>query len=229
MNNLAIITARSGSKGLKDKNIKLLNGKPLMAYTIKAALDSGMFSHVMVSTDSPEYARISKEYGAEVPFLRSAETSTDKAGSWDVVKEVILEYRKLGMEFDTITLLQPTSPLRTGEDIRKAYALYEEKNATAVAAMCEVEHPPMWCSVLPESLNMEEFVKSTVNMQRQAFGKYYRCNGAIYIVDVKHFLTTDIVYDAGSYAYIMPVDRSYDIDSELDFVIAEAIMNHFSK
>jgi len=229
MNNLAIITARSGSKGLKDKNIKLLNGLPLMAYSIKAALDSGMYSHVMVSTDSPEYARIAMEHGAEVPFLRSEATSTDKAGSWDVVKEVILEYRKLGMEFDTVTLLQPTSPLRTGKDICEAYALYKEKNATAVAAMCEVEHPPMWCSVLPESLCMGEFAKNTANVQRQAFGKYYRCNGAIYIVDVKHFLTTGVVYDDGCYAYIMAGERSHDIDSELDFVIAEAIMNHFKE
>ena len=110
MKNIAIITARSGSKGLPNKNILPLDGKPLIAHTIIAAKESGMFDTVMVSTDSEEYAAIAREWGAEVPFLRSEENSSDKAGSWDVVREVLDEYRKRGEEFDTFTLLQPTSP-----------------------------------------------------------------------------------------------------------------------
>ena len=120
MKNIAIITARSGSKGLPHKNIKLLNGKPLMAWSIEAALKSGMFDTVIVSTDSEEYARIAREYGAEVPFLRSEATSGDNANSWDTVAEVLDNYRKLGREFDTFMLLQPTSPLRSAEDIQRA-------------------------------------------------------------------------------------------------------------
>ena len=121
MRNIAIIPARSGSKGLKDKNIIELNGKPLMAYTIEAALKSKCFDTVMVSTDSRKYAKIAEEYGAEVPFLRSKENSSDGSSPWDVMEEVLNEYKKLGKEFDTFCLLQPTSPLRDEKDIKKAY------------------------------------------------------------------------------------------------------------
>ena len=120
MKNLAIIPARSGSKGLKDKNIKMLSGKPLMAYTIEAAIESKMFCKVMVSTDSGNYAEIAREYGAEVPFLRSNELSGDKAGSWEVVLEVLQQYQTVGEIFDTVCLLQPTSPLRDSADIIQA-------------------------------------------------------------------------------------------------------------
>ena len=112
MKNIAIIPARSGSKGVIDKNIRDLHGKPLMAYTIEAALGSGVFDEVMVSTDSEKYAQIAREWGAAVPFLRSERTSTDSASSWDMVDEVLGEYEKRGRIFDTFCLLQPTSPLR---------------------------------------------------------------------------------------------------------------------
>lgn len=121
MRHIAIVPARSGSKGLKDKNIKLLNGKPLLAYTIEAAQKSGCYSKIIVSTDSEKYARIAKQYGAEVPFLRNAETATDYASSWEVVKEMLNRLQAQREEFDTFTLLQPTSPMRTSRDIKKAF------------------------------------------------------------------------------------------------------------
>lgn len=99
MNNLAIIPARSGSKGLKDKNIKLLNGKPLIAYSIEAAKKSGIYSHILVSTNSERYGKIAIKYGAEVPFYRSEENASDVASSWDVVKEVLKKYQEMGIEF----------------------------------------------------------------------------------------------------------------------------------
>lgn len=117
MRNIAIIPARSGSKGLKDKNIKLLNGVPLLAYTIKAAVESNMFNEIFVSTDSEVYAQIAREWGANVPFLRSAELSGDEVSAWDVVRDSIKRYEGLGKKFDTVALLQPTSPLRTSKDI----------------------------------------------------------------------------------------------------------------
>lgn len=150
MNNLAIIPARSGSKGLKDKNIKLLNGKPMISYSIEAAKDAGIYSHIFVSTDSEKYGAIAEEYGAEVPFYRSARNASDMASSWDVVKEVLLKYKKLGVDFDTFTLLQPTSPLRDSRDIQSAYSLLIEKNAIAVISVCEMEHSPLWSNTLPE-------------------------------------------------------------------------------
>ena len=158
MRNLAIIPARSGSKGVKDKNIKVLCGKPLMGYTIEAALESGMFDEVMVSTDSEVYAGIARRYGAQVPFLRSEATSTDTASSWDMVEEVLNGYRKLGKSFDTFCLLQPTSPLRNSEDIKNAYKMYEEKADLAVVSVCEAEHSPLWCGHLPENGEFIDFI-----------------------------------------------------------------------
>ena len=142
MRNIAIIPARSGSKGLKNKNIKLLNGKPLIAYSIEAAYKCKMFETVMLSTDSAEYAEIGIKYGADVPFLRSKEMSSDTAGSWDTVKEVLYNYEKRGKKFDTVALLQPTSPLRTPQDIRSGYELMNQKNADSITAVCEMDHSP---------------------------------------------------------------------------------------
>ena len=160
MNNIAIIPARSGSKGLKDKNIKELDGKPLMAYSIEAALKSNQFETVMVSTDSKEYAKVASEYGAEVPFLRSEKTSTDEAGSWDVVLEVLSNYVGLGKTYDTVCLLQPTSPLRKVDDIINSYKMLEEKRADAITSVCEVDHSPWWTMTLPPNGSLKEFRKN---------------------------------------------------------------------
>lgn len=148
MRNIAIIPARSGSKGLPDKNIKDLCGKPLMAYSIKAAIDSDIFDKVMVSTDSEEYAIIARKYGAEVPFFRSIATSSDEAATWDAVLEVLDGYERLGEEYDSFCLLQPTSPIRTSKDIKAAYKIYGRYQASAVVSMVELEHPLSWCGII---------------------------------------------------------------------------------
>ena len=154
MRNIAIIPARSGSKGLKDKNIKMLDGKPLISYSIQAALQSGCFEEVMVSTDSEHYAEIAQIHGASVPFLRSAEMSSDSASSWDSVREVLKNYLQLGQSFDNVMLLQPTSPLRTSDDIINAFDLFFNKKAESVVGVCEMEHSPLWSNVLPEDGNL---------------------------------------------------------------------------
>lgn len=153
--NIAIIPARSGSKGLKDKKIRLLCGKPLISYTIEAALRLRCFNEVMVSTDSIEYAEIARQYGASVPFLRSDATSSDTASSWDMVQEVLNGYKVIGKKYDTFCLLQPTSPLRNEKEIVEAYSLYKEKASFAVVSVCEAEHSPLWCGHLP---NNNEFI-----------------------------------------------------------------------
>lgn len=224
MNNLAIIPARSGSKGLKDKNIKLLNGKPMISYSIEAAKDAGIYSHIFVSTDSEKYGAIAEEYGAEVPFYRSARNASDMASSWDVVKEVLLKYKKLGVDFDTFTLLQPTSPLRDSRDIQSAYSLLIEKNAIAVISVCEMEHSPLWSNTLPEDDSLDGFLNINTNKQRQALKKFYRLNGAIYMAKVKDFLDDSNLYRTGCYAYRMMSEKSIDVDTELDFKIAETII-----
>lgn len=224
MKHLAIIPARSGSKGLVDKNIKELCGVPLMAYSIRAAIESEMFNLIIVSTDSEKYANIAKRYGADVPFLRSAELSDDTAGSWDVAREVINKFNEMGKEFDTVCLLQPTSPLRLAEDIIDAYKLYVQKNADSIIGVCEADHSPLWMNTLAEDLNMDGFVREGIcDSNRQQLEPFYRINGAMYIRNVSSLSSGDSVYK-NSYAYVMSRDRSIDIDTELDFMIAEMLM-----
>lgn len=226
MNNLAIIPARSGSKGLKDKNIKLLCGKPLLAYTITSALESGMFDTIMVSTDSEKYASIARQYGAVVPFLRDERYSGDSASSWDAVREVLTNFQECGTTFDTFALLQPTTPLRNAYDIINGYRLLEEEKCSAVVAVCETEHSPSLVNTLPQDHSFSRFLREPEKYCRQMNEKTYRLNGAIYISKVTHFNSTKYIYDSDCYAMIMPRHRSVDIDNELDFLIAETILKN---
>lgn len=224
MKKIAIIPARSGSKGLPDKNIRELNGKPLLAYSIDAAIDSGIYDCVHVSTDSYFYAEIARDYGAEVPFLRSYETSSDQADSWSVVKEVLQKYEEKGQCFDLITLLQPTSPLRDAKDILGAYSTFIDKNADAVVSVCEMEHSPLWSNTLPDDLSMDGFVRTGRNTQRQKLQQYYRLNGSIYMVKKTFLMEDSNIYRKGCYAFVMDRNHSVDIDNLMDFEMAEFII-----
>lgn len=224
MKNIAIIPARSGSKGLKDKNIRDLCGMPLMAYTIEAAIRSGCFDEIMVSTDSEKYAEIARGYGADVPFLRSGATATDTASSEDMINEVLGKFEKMGQKFDTFCLLQPTSPLRTSDDISTAYELYQAKNAAVIISLCELEHPISWCGILGQDDSLDGFIKRSQGKQRQEQRRYYRPNGAVYIVSIPEFRKDTYLYRKDAYAYIMPKERSVDIDTDFDFRFAEFLM-----
>ena len=224
MKNIAIIPARSGSKGLKDKNIKLMNGKPLLSYTIVAATESGMFDEIMVSTDSQKYADIAIQYDARVPFFRSAENSSDTASSWDMVLEVLNKYKDLGQEFDTVCLLQPASPLRIATDISDAYRDFQKNAVDALTSVCEVDHSPLWAMTLDEDRMLTEFRKNSSNVPRQKLATYYRINGAIYIRKVEYRKNGIELIDAKEIAFIMDKRRSIDIDDELDFAIGEFLM-----
>lgn len=225
MKNLAIIPARSGSKGLKDKNIKLLNGKPLLAFSIEAAKNSGIFEEIYVSTDSKLYADIAEEYGASVPFLRSEMNATDTASSWDVVREALSQYEDKGRFFDTVTLLQPTTPLRTANNIKEAYEILQKSNINSVVSVCEVEHSPLWCNTLPKGGSMENFIRKDISMlPRQKLDTYYRINGAVYMVKVPYFKICKSIYDKNCIAYIMDKEKSIDIDDEFDFKLLKAII-----
>ena len=223
---IAIIPARSGSKGLPDKNILELNGKPLISYTIKAALESNRFSEVMVSTDSEKYAKIAKDYGANVPFLRSDEMSNDSASSWDTVREVLNGYKELGKTFDYVALLQPTSPLRNAEDINELFKIFEEKNANNAVTVTEVDHPVQWCFELDEDCSMDKMASSPYNyMRRQELKTHYIENGAVYLVDAHKIMDKSYNFYADKcVASIMPREKSIDIDSKIDFVIANEYM-----
>ncbi|GFI30254.1 N-acylneuraminate cytidylyltransferase [Lachnospiraceae bacterium] len=225
LKNLAVIPARSGSKGLKHKNIKKLGGIPLMGHTIAAAKESGQFACVHLSTDSSEYAQIGKELGADVSFLREPELSSDHAGSWEVVRWVVKQFQERGMYFDTAALLQPTSPLRTADDITAAYRLFREKKANMVVSVCEMEHSPLWSNTLPADLSMENFEDPALSdTPRQELPVYYRMNGAVYIADTEFLFSGKPIYGKRSFAYLMDQKRSMDIDSEWDFLMAETVL-----
>ena len=227
MKNIAVIPARSGSKGLPDKNIKPVNGKPLLAYTIEAALESGCFDTVHVSTDSERYAEIARRYGADVPFLRSAALATDTASTWDAVREVLARYDELGKRFDTMMLMQPTTPLRTGEDVKEAYALLQKKQAKSVIAVCEVDHSPLWCDTIPDSGSMKGFGRKDLAwVNRQDLRPYYRVNGAIYLLSVNgiNIPPDDEIYEDNCYALFMDRKKSVDVDSEDDLALVEFLL-----
>ena len=222
---IAIIPARSGSKGLKDKNIKPLNGKPLIAYTIEAAKNAELFDEIIVSTDSEHYAQIAKQYGAKVPFLRSEHNSTDKASSWEVVKEVL---SKIENKYDIVILLQRTWTLRTSEDIIGAKNLFFEKDATTVCSVCETEQTAFWSNTLGENQSMLNFIPEQYRKQRQCLPVTYSLNGAIYIIKTKNINNLDL-YSNTSYAYIMDKNNSVDIDNETDFLIAQVLIHNTNR
>lgn len=230
MKYLAVIPARSGSKGLKDKNILPLCGIPLSAWTIRAARESGVFDEIHFSTDSERYAGIAREYGAAVPFLRDAELATDSANSWDVIKFVIKKYRTMGREFDAVMLLQPTVPFRNADDIRAAVRMLEEKDAQAIVSVTEPEHSPFWCAELPPDGNMRVYhEKIQYLVGRQGLPTQYILNGAIYLSRVDHLFNASSIYEHGCYAYKMPYDRSADIDTQEDLDWCEFRLNRRRK
>lgn len=232
MKSIAVILARSGSKGLPHKNIRELAGHPLMAYTIRAALNSKMFDRVMVSTDSEEYAEIARKYGAEVPFLRSAETSGDRSSSWDAVKEVLKQYETdLGETFDVVALLQVTSPLRTSEHIKQAFCKMEEMGANSVYTIRETEYPVSWAQYIPDTFCMSEAERAVPvdpreYMPRQKAANSYRANGAIYLYKTEALRTEAYMYETKCYGCVMGKIASIDVDDLEDFTIAEALICH---
>lgn len=222
---LAIIPARGGSKGLPNKNIKLLNGKPLVTYTIEAALAAAIFDKIIVSTDSPNIADAAKGAGAEVPFFRPAEYAADESSTMDVIKHAIAFFKGHNEEFDVVCLLQPTSPLRRREHITEAYALFEEKRANSLVSVCECEHSPLWSNTIGEDLRMDDFIRSEViGKRRQDLPQYYRLNGAIYLAYTEILLEQNSFIGSNSIAYKMKASESLDIDSLDDFQYAEYLL-----
>ena len=165
MSNIAIIPARSGSKGIKDKNIREVCGKPLLAHSIECALHSKQFDMVFVSTDSERYAEIATQYGANASFLRSAANARDTSNSWDAVREAILHFEEQGFYYDNIMLLQPTSPLRTVSDIRNSFELLYEKDARPLVFIEEPENG-LYHKYLPDlAIQMKNSIRGTYSKQ----------------------------------------------------------------
>lgn len=220
---LGLIPARGGSKGLPRKNIKLLLDKPLIAWTIEQALASRYLDRVVVNTDDKEIAKISKKYGAEVPFMRPKELAEDNAKGIEVVLHAIDWFRENDKrkQYDLIMLLQPTSPLRTTKDIDKAIELLFLKEAKAIVSVCEVDHHPLWANILPKDGCMKDFIRREVmNKNRQELPVFYRLNGAIYLAYCDYIKEQESFFGEKTFSGIMPRERSIDIDNEMDLKLA---------
>lgn len=219
---IALIPARGDSKGLPNKNIKLLMGKPLIAYSIQAALNSLSIDEVYVSTDSPEIARIAKSYGAKVPFLRPKELASDEALAIDTYIYMISEWTKMGLKVDNFLILQPTSPLRTSINIDEAVKLFHDKKADSVLSYTKENHPISWHKKVNKDLSFSSIFEDKLENRQEVESTYYP-NGAIYIFNTK-LIQQKKYYSDKSYAYIMDKKDSLDIDYIDDFEYAEFLL-----
>ncbi len=223
---LALIPARGGSKRLPGKNILELAGKPLIAWTIEAALQCPYVDDVIVSTDDHEIKEVSEKYGARVPFLRPEEISSDQASSVQVVRHALDFLLSQSVVYDNIVLLQPTSPLRSGRHITEAIRLMHSREANAIISVRKSDHSPLWSNTLPENLSMETFLPEELKQTRsQDLPQYYSLNGAIYICKTDVFNRENTLYPAEQvFAYVMDREDSIDIDEKMDLLLAATIM-----
>jgi CMP-N-acetylneuraminic acid synthetase len=219
---LAIIPARGGSKGVPKKNIKLLNNKPLIAYTIEAALKSRYLDKIIVSTDSKEIAEVSGKYGAEI-IKRPKFLSGDKAKVIDAVFHIFDTLEKEKYFFDFLVLLQPTSPLRTTKDIDEAIDLFLKEKPELLLSVYKVEPPPYWCFRIEKNYLKPIFGLKYFKNRGGVPGAYMP-NGAIYISTPKFLRKNKSFYAKKSLPYIMPKERSIDIDYPIDFMLAELLI-----
>jgi len=221
---IALIPARGASKGLARKNIKPLLGRPLIAWTIEQAKSARYIDRVIVSTDDEEIAEISKKHNAEVPFMRPNELARDNAKAVDVVLHALDCINNIDTPYDILALLQPTSPLRLSEDIDKAVELLFFKRAQAIVSVCEVEHHPYWTNKLRDDGSMKHFLNPKIkDKNRQELPEFYRLNGAIFLAYCKYIKEERSFLSDKTFAYVMPQARSVDIDSDIDFKIAEVL------
>ena len=224
---LAIVPARGGSKRLPGKNRLILNNKPLIAWSIEAGLNSSYVDRVIVSTDDQDIADISREWGAEVPFIRPQELASDKATTVDTIIHALQSIENSDERYDYILLLQPTSPLRTAKHIDEAVELMIEKCADSIVGVTEVSHPVEWSNTLPDNLSMDNFISKEAYFTRsQDFPKRYQINGAIYLIKKESLLSSGMMKsEVNSIAYIMDKNDSVDIDDRFDFILAETLMD----
>ncbi|OME87131.1 acylneuraminate cytidylyltransferase [Paenibacillus sp. FSL A5-0031] len=220
---LAIIPARGGSKGVPRKNIREIAGKPLIAWTIEEAKKSKYIDRLVLSSEDSEIMEIARIHGCDVPFVRPAHLAQDETSSMDMVFHVLNELP----DYDYVVLLQPTSPLRSIEDIDGCIDVMLGLDAPSCVSMTEPEKSPYWMYTLQENHRLQPLIpEEPTASRRQDLRKAYALNGAVYaasvdlLVEAKSFVTNDTV------AYIMPKNRSYDIDTEEDFLICDLLMKN---
>ena len=224
---LAIIPARGGSKGVPKKNIRSVRGKPLIAWTIETALKTPCLDRVIVSTDDEEIAEVARSYGVKVPFLRPNEFAKDDTTDMPVYEHALFWFADHDAYHPEILVwLRPTAPLRTTEDIEKAIDILIKSEADWVRSVCEVEHHPYWMYSI-ENNKMKSFVEGVDIVKyarRQLLPLAYRINGVVDVTWRSTILEKKLLYAGDMQAYIMPMERSLDIDNELDFVVADVLL-----
>ncbi len=221
----ALIPARGGSKGLPRKNVKMLAGKPLIAWTVEAARASEYLAKVIVSSDDAEIIEIACRYGAMAPFRRPDELASDTTSSVDVALHALEWFARCQQEKpEFLMLLQPTSPLRTTEDIDAICSLQEEKNADAIVSVCPGAHPPHWLRSLKPGNVLQAWNIDADVARRQDCPAAYQINGALYLVRTEMLAAERTFMPPGTLGYIMPPERSIDIDTPWDFHLTDLIL-----
>jgi CMP-N,N'-diacetyllegionaminic acid synthase len=220
---LAVIPARGGSKGLPHKNIRHINGKPLIYHTIKEAQESRFLDRIIVSTDDREIAKIAESCGVEV-ITRPAELAMDDTPSLPVFQHAIRYLEEAGDSYDIVVILQPTSPLRTAADIDGAIKKYLQTGCGSVVSVCRTEHPPHWMYTLQGDILKPVIEGGDKITRRQDMPEVYRLNGAISVTHRDNIMKQNRIISDDTRAFIMPEERSIDIDSEIDLMLAELLM-----
>jgi CMP-N,N'-diacetyllegionaminic acid synthase len=224
MKSICFIGARGGSKGVPKKNIRLLNGKPLISYAIESALDSGIFSSVIVSTENNEIAKIAKKYGAEVPFIRPKKLSTDNAGMYDTILHGIKKLKTLGYKFDILVNRDCTVPFISKKDIIGSIKLLEKKNCDAVYGVYRQHHNPYFNMM---ELNLKGYLQYSKNSgkkikSRQSAPVVYQLNG-LFTVHVDKLLKSGTWHMPKILPYEISPETGFMIDTEFEFQIAEMV------
>ncbi|ARN85057.1 acylneuraminate cytidylyltransferase family protein [Candidatus Nucleicultrix amoebiphila] len=224
---LALITARAGSKRLPGKNTRDLGGLPLISWTIRAAQKSKYISKLILSSDDPKAIEIAKSENCEVPFLRPSSLSDDHSTSYDVAEHAL---KSMNMKYDWLVLLQPTSPFRSSEDIDSAIALSLNENADSVISVSEVDKSHLMLFMRNSNGRLESpygiSLKDLNNSRSQDLPIPYEINGALYVVKTSWFLERKTFFDESTISMVMPKERSVNIDTEMDWRLAEMYLKN---
>lgn len=218
---LAVITARGGSKRIPHKNIREFCGRPIITYSIEAALESGVFDEVMVSTDDAEIAEIAKYAGASIPFFRSKENAGDMAATHEVVLEVLEEYEKRGILFDKVCCIYPTAPFLTAERLQESMRKMESCGADAVVPVVAYSFPPQRCFVVEDGMVRYKWEENRLKRSQDLETLYHDC-GQFYLLRVKAFRLEQNMILAHTVPIIMDEMEVQDIDNQEDWELAEA-------
>ena len=231
MNVLALVNARGGSKGVPRKNVRPLRGKPLIVWSIEAGLAATRVASVVVSTDDPEIAEVARHHGARVPFIRPAELATDKSLQIDTIRHAVGFLEAQDEFYDVVLILQPTAPLRSPEDVDGALTLLETSGADSVISVCEVggRHPLTCYRADADGMLSPLLPSDARGVQRQEFGSVLWRNGAIYAMRRDVVMTRNSLYGARTVGYLMPEERSFNIDSMFDLQVTEGYLRFLAE